>query len=350
MIRKSWQWLLTSARRDGRTKLMAAVVALVAFQIIRTNISEMETFRVRVVANQPHDGGFTVVKVEPSDVSVTLRGSRDQLRVLREDAMSVTVQARQIPANGGSETISLRRAQVEGIGYARVDSLEPSHVQLDYEIEGNVRLAVARPLLVGTPLVGTAEIGWTETNVVVRGPLTQLRTLYDNAVPLATEKIDVDGRVQSFTRRVRILPPPDIGNVSVTPSEIDVRVAIKVETETRVYENIPVLLTAVTGSGLILTSEPATVTVRVTGMAERLDQVRPEAISVVADCRDIVVDRTAEASYPLRVFLPPRVEGLTSESTPPSVTVRARRVVAPEPKPEPTVRTEEVVAPPPAAP
>jgi hypothetical protein len=53
------------------------------------------------------------------------------------------------------------------------------------------------------------------------------------------------------------------------------------------------------------------------------------------------VDREAKAAYPLRVFLPAGVDGLSPEAIPPSVTVHARRVVAPEPKPEPTVRTEE---------
>ena len=227
MMRLLWNWVRETARRDGRTKLIALLVAAVVLQIIRTNISERETFRVRVVPVQPQDARFTVVKVEPGEVRVTLRGSLEQLRALREEALVVKVPTRANPAGEGFEEVPLRRSQVEGMGSARVDALEQTQVRLEYEVEGTLRLSVARPVLLGTPLVGTAEVLWMETNVVVRGPMTQLRTLYDNAVPLATERIDVDGRVQSFTRRVRILPPADLGNVTVTPTENEVRVGIK---------------------------------------------------------------------------------------------------------------------------
>ncbi len=335
MMRNLWTWLLDSARRDWRTKLVALLVAVVGFQIIRANISEDETFRVRVVVTQPQEGGGVVVKVEPAEVRVSLKGSRDQLQSLREDSLIVKLTARQTGGVfGRGQNVALRRAHLEGAGYARVDSFDPKYVRLVYEKKGEQRLSVARPLLTGTPLVGTAEILWAETNVVVRGPQAQLKSMFENAVQLATEKIDVDGRVQSFTRRVRILPPPDVANVTVEPSEIDVRVGIKVETETQVFEEVPVRMTAVTGSGLILTSDPATVTVRITGMPERLRQVLKESISVIADCSNIQVDEEAEAVYPLRVFLSIGMDGLSSVAEPASATVRALRVRAPDRQPE----------------
>ncbi len=340
-------WALRAVRRDTRAKLAALVVATIAFNVVRTTISEQESFRIEVTATLPQEGRFTVVKIDPGDVRVTLRGSRDQLRAIQREDLQARLTLRQAPPGGGYELVTLRSTHIEGRGYARVELIEPQQVRIEYDIEGEMALPVARPHLLGRPLIGRAEAIWAETNVVVRGPLQQLRTLHENAVQLQTEPIDVEGRVQSFTRRVRVLPPPDIGVLRVTPPEIEVRVGIKVDTETRLYENIPVLLTAVTGSGLVLTSEPSTVNVRVTGMAERLDALRPDDISVVADCRNIEVLDVAEGSYPLRVLFPAGVEGLVPEALPKTVTVRARRVVAPVPKPEPSVRTEEL--PPPAA-
>jgi len=230
------------------------------------------------------------------------------------------------PAASGAETVALRPAQIEGHRQTRVTGIVPSAAELAFDIEGDVALSVARPKLRGAPLIGSAEVLWVETNVVVRGPLRQLTTLRDNAVQLATEEIDVDGRVQSFSRRVKILLPKDIGNVRVANDELEVRVGIKVATETRMFEGIPVLLTAVTGSGVILASDPATVSVRVTGMPERLGQLRSEVISVVADCRNIAVSGETVSAFPVRVFLPPGLDGLTAEAVPDQVKVRARRV------------------------
>ncbi len=340
-MRRTRIWLVQAIRRDTRAKLAALAVAVVAFHVVRTTISEQESFRIEVSATMPQEGRFTVVKIEPSDVRVTLRGAREQLRSIRSEDLQARLTLRQTPPDGGFERITLRSAHIDGRGHARVESIEPQQVLIEYDIEGEMALPVARPQLRGSPLIGRAETFWAETNVVVRGPFQQLRRLHENAVQLQTEPIDVEGRVQSFTRRVRVLPPPDIGAVRITPPELDVRVGIKVDTESRVYENIPVLLTAVTGSGLILTSEPSTVNVRVTGMPERLDALRPESISVVADCRNIEVVDEARGSYSLRVLFPAGVEGLLAEAIPKDVTVTARRVIAPQSKPEPTLRPDD---------
>jgi autonomous glycyl radical cofactor GrcA len=342
MMRLLRDALFRIAMRDGRTKVMALVVAAIAFHSIRNVISEERYFRARILPEMPQDAGVTVVNADPGEARVTLRGSRDQLNAIREEELVIKASPERSTSGSGSEYVALRPARIEGHRQTRVLNIEPSTVRLAFDVEGDVRLSVARPKLKGTPLIGNAEVVWAETNVVVRGPLNQLTTLRDNAVQLATEEIDVDGRVQSFSRRVKIILPKDIGNVRVGKDEVEVRVAIKVDTETRVFENIPVLLTAVTGSGVTLTSDPATISIRVTGMADRLNQLRPELISVIADCRNIAVSRETVAAFAVRVYLPPGLEGLSTEAVPDKVTVHARRVGESEPAAEPTVRTEAV--------
>lgn len=341
MIRHYWDLLLKAAQRDFVAKLAALAIAIVVVWLIRRTISEEYTVILKVQTTPRKtesvqesnlaDKQLTVMKIEPSEVKVTFHGSKEQLQALRRDTDNL--QIRVAPPRFGvnsKDTVEtrLRRSHVEGVGSVRA-TFSPKFITLRQEAEVTKVVGVAKPLMTGKPLVGRAQLIWSETNVTVRGPQTQLQTLEDKAITLSTEPIDVDGRVQSFTKRVRIIHPTDLDKAILEPAEIDVTVDILVKTEPREFENIPVMVTTASGSGLVLVSDPATVKVKVIASPDQLDRIETNKIAVVADSRNIEHKPDLTVETALRVVLPSGMGSLQSEAIPGKVTITARRVDPP---------------------
>ena len=219
------QHIVAFAQRRWKTKVLSLAFAIIIFYAIRSIISAQHTITVPVVPTPlPAGASVTVIAANPSEVQVTLRGSRAQLNAIQSDALSVEAYSRRTPSQTKEGKARLRFIRPEKDFNVRVLEISPSVVTLTYDTIGDVTMDVAPPELIGQPLSGIAEVDWKQTQVTVRGSMTRLTELKKRNFALPTEPVAVDGTTRDFVKRVKILLPKDIGQAQTTPEEIEVRI------------------------------------------------------------------------------------------------------------------------------
>ena len=72
--------------------------------------------------------------------------------------------------------------------------------------------------------------------MLLRGPAQQLA----QTDWVYTEPVDVEGRIESFTKRCKVLPPSNIWTPVIEPTEVQVSVQIAVKSDTLELSDIPV--------------------------------------------------------------------------------------------------------------
>jgi YbbR domain-containing protein len=172
-------------------------------------------------------------------------------------------------------------------------------VALTFDREAEKVVQVVKPKTTGKPLLGRVDVEYEPKVVTLRGP--RLRLIDKETV--TTEPVDVDGRVQSFTRTVRVLPPGDTWVSQIDPAEITVRVNILTRTETRVREALPVQAMISPELGAAVRFTPPSVSVTLEGRAEELDALDEEKLKVFVDCGGL--EPWCDYELPVRVHLPP---------------------------------------------
>lgn len=300
---------------DGRWKLAALVVAVIVFYAVRGTISHTSTLTVPVeVAKQP---GWAVLSAEPFSVRVTVRGAFSDLQQLAARDVSLLLQPR-ADATEGATTVRVRARDLHGLPHGvRVVGLEPEHVTLRFDREIELPLPVADPPVEGKPLRGRVELDYAPHVVTVRGARRPLEELEAGDFHLQTEPINVEGCVQGFTKTVRVVTPGGAWQADVTPREIAVKVNIITERSTREMRDVPVSVAAVPGRRGQWQVVPSNVTVRLTGRAEMVQSVLPDAVVAWADGRRVGLEETE--AVPVQVHLPPGTTVDAAEVEPPTV-------------------------------
>jgi hypothetical protein len=138
---------------------------------------------------------------------------------------------------------------------------------------------------------------------------------------VSTELVDVDGRVESFTRSVRILPPSDAWVSHFEPSEVTVKVNIVREITTKVWENLPVRAIVRPDTSIAVEFDPPRVDVSLEGRVEVLGGITDASISCLVDCSDL--DAAGTNGLPVIVHLPCHLE-VQPVVTPATVKARLR--------------------------
>ena len=231
MLRSGISKIAPYVTRHWRTKIVSLILAAAVFYSIRSMISDQRTFIVPVeMVSTLMATDVTSVAAIPAEVRVTLRGPRAQLHEIRPEELKALATPRVRSTGVGLHDASVHLAKPGKELKLRVLQIEPSEVKVKFDTLGNVTLDVECPQLKGIPLAGEATVEWPKTpQVVVRGALTPLKELQRHSVKLQTEEIAVEGLTQSFTKRVKVMLPKDIGPVQVTPEDIEVKVTIAVE-------------------------------------------------------------------------------------------------------------------------
>lgn len=296
-------------------KIFALVLAVVIFYGVRGIISNTVVYTIPVELDMD-DVDIAILDLEPASVRVTLRGAISELRQLAEDDISVVVRPRSTDPTG-EVYLPIRARHVRGRGGARVANLEPHSVRVAYDRQDTRIFPVAEPLVLGKPARGRVEIDYEPREVQVRGAVRHLDWLGTEQLQLHTEPVDVEGRMQSFSRRVRVVPPDETWLGEITPGEITVRVNIVLETVTREIGEMPVAVAVSPGVGGHVSLAPSNATIRVSGRADAVNRLAPEKLTVFVDARELGMDRAAE--LPLQIFVP---QGLGLET----VTVEPRSV------------------------
>lgn len=300
--------------KNWTLKALAILLGALSFYAIRGAISFEVPYTIPIEVQM--GPGMAVLDKSITSVDVTFGGSQEDLRRLDQSQLKAVVKPRETNP-GGSEMVMIRPEHIVGHGKVRVLAIRPSALTLSYDREAERDVIVLKPKTVGVPLMGRAELDYEPKAVKLRGPKRRLAHI--SAV--SCEPVDVDGRVESFTRKVAVLSPGDAWVYQIEPREITVDVTIVTERISRTVTNVAVLAVTQPGAPACVDIEPRFVDVVLMGRSEVLEGIPRDAVRVYVNC----IDLDAEASYelPVDVHLPSEVD-VTTRVNPESVKVQLR--------------------------
>lgn len=280
-----------------RLKVVSLLLAAVSWYAIRETISF--EIGIRDIPLEIKVGvGWAVLDQSDESVYVTFRGSQEDIRLIDQKQVKAVVD---LSANSivGPVDVGITPGDIKGVRAVRAVRVKPDHVRLSLDRESEKKVSV-KSRASGKPFYGEVEQIICEPAVVLlRGPARQLeRTDW-----VYTEPVDVDNRVQSFTKRCRMLPPSNMQTYQIEPSDVLVNVVITEKSESLQWKDIPVSATVVAGSAFKTEITPVRVNVRVTGRAETLERMTNVVPKVFVDCVDL--DPSLTYDLPVNIYLPP---------------------------------------------
>ena len=290
-----FEWLKKQILPNWNLKLSAVLLAALTYYAIRGATGFEVTYEVPLEIKVQK--GIAILDQDARQVEVTFRGTQDDVRQLDQRLIKAVIDVRGKEASGSRE-IAIHPRDIEGHSGTTVVKIHPSvaTVFLDHEAEKEV--PVAKPKTIGKPLVGKAEVDYEPKSVVIRGPERRLTEQY----VVLTEPVDVDGRVESFTKRVHVLPPSDTWLSSIDPSEINVRVTIIAESASSEFPDVPVLAAMPSGETRSVHLSPDKIRVVLHGRPEVLETITAESVKAFVEVGGL--DKSASYELPVRVHVP----------------------------------------------
>ncbi len=277
------KYLRMLATHNAGLKLLAIFLAIVSWYGIRKAISfEVTAPDVPLQVSPPE--GFAIQFQSETAVDVTFRGSQEDIRLLDVKRLMVNVDMQNV-AEAGSYEIALAPDQVEGARGVRPFRLHPARLRVELDREQEKTVPV-RPRITGRPLFGQVDSVVSDPErVILRGPARKLQAVDQ----VHTVPIDVDGRIESFTRRTAIAQPSETWHARMVPSETHVEVTITATPARREWRRQPVrALVAPHGRIQSIEMDPERVDVVVHGRADVLERL--DAPLVYVDCTDLKLD------------------------------------------------------------
>jgi len=313
-------------------KLIALVLSLVLFLVVRGEERTASTVEVPVLIRVPSD--YVVVNEPVDTVSVELHGRWSQLKELSIDELGPISIAPH--AGTGRSTITLEPEYLTLPPGLTVERFDPPSivVSLEEEATREVPVAVERALS-GEPPPGyqLGDVSAEPTKVAISGP----RSVVEMVHRVFVEPIELTGRTSDI--RVQRHVVPDRRGIKVEGDPIiTVEIEIVAKAQELVLEDVPVHLLDVTEPHELV---PRRVDLVLVGEKDALSRVDPEEVYVAFEVSD---EQQAPSRSSQLVIKPQNVHNL-----PPGVgldTSRAPSVVLwmlpePEPPPEPTDGTLE---------
>jgi len=303
--------MLNALFKNSGLKLLALLVAVMAFYAIRREISFELTYVIPVVVEV--EKGIAVLDQNPRNVQIVLRGSQDDVRHLNQKQLKVVVRPKDTILDG-STSVPLRPRDVKGAGRFRVVDISHAFVAVSFDREAEKEMAVSAPQIVGAPVVGRVELEYQPHRVRIRGSERGLRDKHT----VQTEHVNVDGRDRSFFTQVRVIPPDKIWVSAVNPPFVNVDVKIVTEAATREWKGISVQAVLGTAQDTAVTFDPPRVAVALRGPARVLERITGDSLLVFVRCSDL--DPAASYELPVNVHLYGNPDVLASVD-PPTVKV-----------------------------
>jgi YbbR domain-containing protein len=297
-------------------KLLATLLAILTYYTIRGATGFEVPYEIPVDVRVDQREGIAILDQDVRTVEVTFRGSQDDLRLLDPREIRAVVKPKAISADGAEE-VTIKFRDVQGASGVRVVKIRPSTLTVRFDRQAEKKVSVIRPRIIGAPLVGKVELEYEPRFVTITGPKRRL----DDKQAVVTEPVDVDGRVTSFSKQVKVLPPGDAWVSDVQPSTITVHVKIVTESTSRELERVPVLALMRPAEACGLEFEPTEVKVVLHGRAEALENLAPDSVKVFADTTDL--EPGASYELPVNAHLPSGVD-INADVEPRTVRVSVR--------------------------
>ncbi len=296
-------------------KISALILAIITVYAIQRITNQLEDFEVPIIVEV--EEGVAVLKQDAKTAYITCRGSKDDLERLDVRQLEVVVSPKETGVAGG-ERVPIGPRNVHGwMRGVQVIKVRPGVVAVNFDREIEKQVGVAQPETAGKPLLGKAEVDFEPKVVTIRGPQSKLVDLKI----LRTEPIDVDGAVDSFDRRLKILTQGEAGVWEVEPSEVIVHVNIVTEAISKEWKDMKVLAMLDAQCGKDFAFSPPLVSVSLLGSPRAVNRIKAEDISVFVDCVDLSEPGTHK--IPAAVHLPPGIN-VTAAVDPPVVEVTVK--------------------------
>jgi YbbR domain-containing protein len=311
-----WREMVRSALLENLgLKLLSLVCALGFYAFIHGAENAQRTFRVSVVSIMPAESANRQIMTQlPTEVAVTVRGSRSKLDDLRADDLG----SLQLDLRTGRETrIKLDPSMFHMPPSLFIEQIYPPAIDLRWDdvIERQIPIQIART---GDPAPGFSVKGATSVEPHVanaRGPRPVVDVLqFARAAPF-----DVTGLTEGVYKRPLALDiPPKLVTYDVETVTATVEIARQLIPKSFSGKKVEIV-------GLAKAKiEPSTVTVEVIGTAEDVNGLMSEAIiprvepkAAGADISqagsaylDVLVDvphRNPDTQPPKVVVTPPKV-------------------------------------------
>ncbi len=277
-------------------KILALLAAVVSWLAIQETIS----FEV-VLPDIPLEihvaEGWAILHQSEHTVRVTFKGSQNDIGQMDPKQIKAIVDLRTNSIAGSGEIV-VPLSAIKAPRNVRPIRVEPSRVQVSLDREQEKKVPV-QSRAVGKPFAGEVEALICEPAVVtLRGPAQQLQ----QTAWVYTESVDVEGRVEGFTKRCRVLMPSDTWTPVIEPPEVQVSVMISARTETVEWDNVPVLVVGQPQALWTVDVLPSRVRVVLTGSPETLEDLQALAPKAFVECLEL--DPSLIYDLPVQVFLP----------------------------------------------
>ena len=292
-------------------KVISLVTAIGIYAFIHGAENAQRTFSVSVVSIMPPESANRQLMIQlPTEVAVTLRGTRTQLDDLRADELgTLQLDLR----NGRDARVDLDAGMFHVPPGLVIQQIYPTTIELRWDD------VVTRPIAVqvsrtGEPAAGFAVRGSITVDpptVTARGPRSFVDVLqFARAAPF-----DVTGLTEgTFRRALAIDRPPKLVEYDVETANATVEIARELLTKQLTGLKVEVV-------GLPrATTTPKLVTVKITGPAEELNQLLPEAVVPRVEPKAANLDTSVPGSAYLDVLVD--VPRARVEASPPRVLVK----------------------------
>ena len=300
-------------------KLMALLLATITIYAIQSITNQLDEFEVPIEVKV--DKGVAVLKQDAKTAYITCRGSLDDLRRLDVSQLKIVAAPKETGVAGG-ERVPIGPRNVQGwTRGVQIVKVRPGVVTVNFDREIEKQVGVAKPEIVGEPLLGKAEVDYEPKIVTIRGPASKL---VDRKI-LRTEPVEVDGADDTVRKEVGIHSAGEAGVWEIEPAEVTVEVSIVTEAISKEWQGMKVVGMMDVDCGRDYTFSPQIVDVSLLGSPQAVNRISTEDISVFVDC--VGIEEAGVHDVPAAVHLPPGVN-LSAAVQPPviEVTVTGRPV------------------------
>ena len=242
-----------------------------------------------------------ILETSTSTCTVQFRGSKNNISLLVPERVRARVDLRGRVLQD-EVRIKLTPNDLIYPGLAKVLSIEPAELQIQFDVQGEkklpVEVALSGELPEGYQMIGEPVV--TPSNAVLFGSVQKLRGVNR----LLTETVDLNNLTRSIERDIAIAPPQENWQGRTEPSRVHVKARIQPITTTLVLSNQVVNLLMQPGKPVDHRAEPPAVEVTVQSASKDIEQLA-EAVRVFVDCCGL--PKTTNA-IPLEVHLPPGLQ------------------------------------------
>ena len=278
-------------------KILSVLLASVTFFTVerstRFEVSYTIPLEIKI-----EDEGIAILEQDTRRVEVVFRGTQEDLRELQPENLKAVLKASGELHTSAPTRLKIYPRSIEIGRFLKIVDIIPSYVNVTFSEEGTKKVFIAKPNTVGKPFFGSAELEYDPNYTVVTGPEQRLPSLNI----LATEPVDIDGRVASFSKTVKILHPSADWISALSPEYVTVKVNIITKHETKVFENLPIRIISSPTSRYSALVIPQTADVTVQAREDVLNKIVKGDISVFVDITSF--NESGDYEIPLSIFLP----------------------------------------------